>query len=152
VPAGQLSVPNEGQARREGTNPYADPLDASAWVNFSKSIAAFSVASIAGLRVGEFRTSIEDKVHVPGVGRDITENTSWAPGKLENDDLGIDGVQHFLCLRCLIQHSFAQRKCQPCHAWGTGFEKIEKLRARFSHMTRVIGSPGFTTPGSATEA
>ena len=24
VPAGQLSVPNEGQARREGTNPYAD--------------------------------------------------------------------------------------------------------------------------------
>jgi hypothetical protein len=56
------------------------------------------------MRVRDFRTSIEDKVHVPGVGSDVTEGTSWAPGKLENDDLGIDGVQHFVCLGCLFQH------------------------------------------------
>ena len=63
------------------------------------------------MRVRQFRTSIEAKVYVTGVGIDVAEGISWTSGQLEDDDLGIDGVQNFLCLGCFIQHQFAQCKC-----------------------------------------
>ena len=90
------------------------------------------------MRVRQFRTSIEAKVYVTGVGIDVAEGISWASGQLEDDDLGVDGVQHFLCLGCLSQHQFTQRKRQLCHAGGTSREEIEEFRAGFSHVSLLM--------------
>jgi len=107
------------------------------------------------VRIGQFRAVKKDKVDVAQIGRDVTESSSLAAGELEDDHFRVDRVEEFLGLRCFRQNQFTQLQSHMHDIRRTACQKIEKLWAwllnRF-HLSKIIGSPGKTTPGSVTEA